>query len=83
MRPLRRAREFRALLGDIDGGAHSLAEVDGAFHDDVLQATDDRRRHRRLTTPGRLVVACSAYEIRHEPWEVMEDLIALGVPRLR
>lgn len=28
MRPLRRAREFRRILGDIDGGAHSAAELD-------------------------------------------------------
>jgi hypothetical protein len=127
MRPLRRAREFRALLVDIGDGAQSLAEVDvrracrefdiapprsqakrrdradrvrytdcewrladgrtlvlevdGAFHDDVLQAIDDRRRNRRLTTPDRIVVSCSAQELRYEAWAVMEDLIALGVPR--
>lgn len=127
LRPLRRARHVRDLLGDLSGGAHSLAEVDlrkacrahgvqpprsqrvrydraghkrytdaewllpdrrelvlevdGAFHDDVEQATLHRRRNRRLTTPNRVVVQCSAWEIRHEPWEVMEDLIALGVPR--
>lgn len=57
-------------------------EVDGAFHDDVVEATEHRRRGRRLARPGRLQVHCSAYEIRHEPWEVMEDLIALGVPRV-
>ena len=28
MRPLRRAREFRRLLCDVDGGAHSVAERD-------------------------------------------------------
>ena len=124
--PLRRAKHIRALLGDVAGGAQSMAEVDlhkscreygvrppdaqrprtdsrgrrrytdaewrladgrvvvlevdGSFHDDVMQATEDRRRNRRLTTPGRTVVQCSAWEMRHEPWEVMEDLMALGVP---
>ena len=124
--PLRRAKHVRELLGDVAGGAHSLAEVDlrkacrahgvrppdsqrprndnrgrrryldaewrladgrvivlevdGRFHDDVMEATDHRRRNRRLTTPDRMVVQCSAWEIRHEAWEVMEDLIALGVP---
>jgi hypothetical protein len=29
----------------------------------------------------RIVVQCSAWEVRHEPWEVLEDLVALGVPR--
>jgi hypothetical protein len=127
MKPLRRAPEFRALLSDLRGGAHSLAEVDlrracrefgvapprgqrprydrkghrrwtdaewdladgsvlvlevdGAFHDDVLQAAADRSRHRKLSSRRRIVVSCSAYELRHEPASVMEDLIALGVPR--
>lgn len=58
-----------------------VLEVDGSFHDDVLEASEHRARNRKLTTTSRLVVQCSAYEIRHEPWEVMEDLIALGVPR--
>lgn len=57
-----------------------VLEIDGGFHDDVIQAMDDRSRNRKLTTPGRIVVSCSAFEIRHQPWEVMEDLIALGVP---
>ncbi len=123
--PLRRAKHVRDLLGDVSGGAHSMAEVDlrkacrtygvrppdsqrprtdsrgrrrytdaewrlpdgrtlvlevdGSFHDDAAQATSDRRRNRQLTTSTRAVVQCSAWEIRHEPWEVMEDLVALGV----
>lgn len=64
----------------IADGRVVVLEVDGAFHDDVEQATLHRRRNRRLTTPDRLVVQCSAWEIRHEPWEVMADLLALGVP---
>lgn len=125
--PLRRARQFRDLLGDVADGAQSLAEVDfrkacrsfglrlptsqrsrldsrgrkrytdcewrledgrevileidGAFHDDVLQATDDRARNRRLSGQGRIVVQCTAWEVRHEPESLIEDLIALGVPR--
>jgi hypothetical protein len=127
LHPLRGARGFRALLGDIGDGAQSLAEVDlrracrrhhvrlpdgqrprrdrrgrrrytdaewrlpdgrtlllevdGAFHDDVLQAAADRARNRKLTSADRFVVSCTAYELRHDPGSVMEDLIALGVPR--
>ena len=57
-----------------------VLEVDGGVHDDPEQATLDRRRNRQLTTATRTVVQCSAWEIRHEPWEVMQDLAALGVP---
>jgi hypothetical protein len=127
LRPLRRARELRALLGDLGSGAQSLAEVDvrhaceefgvrrpqrqrrrrdsrgrvrwtdcewelpggrvlvleidGAFHMEFAHYTDDMRRQRRITSSRRMVVRCSSYEIRHEPAEVMEDLIELGVPR--
>lgn len=126
--PLRRGRQVRQLLDDVEGGAHSMAEVDlrkrcreyglqpprsqkvrydsrgrrrytdaewslpggevlvlevdGAFHDDVEQATAHRRRNRRLSRPGRIVIQCSAWEVRHEPWELMADLVSLGVPRL-
>lgn len=63
-------------------GRTLVLEIDGAFHDDAMQGTLDRRRNRKLTTTTRVVVQCSAWEIRHEPWEVMEDLIALGVPTI-
>lgn len=127
--PLRRAETMRDFLGDLDGGAQSLTEVefvrlcrewqiappdqqrkrrdragrirytdcewkladgrtlvleiDGGFHDDVLQAMADRSRNRKLTTATRSVVQCSAFELRHEPFAVFEDLFALGVPRAR
>lgn len=62
-------------------GRTLVLEVDGAFHDDVVQATVDRARNRKLTTRDRTVISCSAYELRHDPDSVIEDLIALGVPR--
>jgi hypothetical protein len=67
---------------DLPDGTVLVLEIDGAYHDGVIQATLDRRRQRRLTRLTRLVVSCSAYEIRHEPHEVMTDLLALGVARL-
>lgn len=73
----RRYTDAEWLLPD---GRVLVLEVDGAFHDDVMQATQDRVRNRRLTTERRVVVQCSAWEIRHEPWEVIQDLVALGVP---
>lgn len=81
----RRDRAGRQRFTDAEwrlpDGAVLVLEVDGAFHDDVLQGAADRTRHRRLTSRTRLVVSCSAYELRYHPGDVMEDLIALGVPR--
>jgi hypothetical protein len=67
---------------NLPDGRVLVLEVEGAFHDDVLQSSADKSRARKLTTGRRLVVACTAYELRYESASVMEDLIALGVPRL-
>jgi hypothetical protein len=81
----RRDRSGRRRFTDAEWRLHDgrtlVLEVDGAFHDDVLQAADDRARNRKLTALDRVVVSCTAYELRHDPAGVMEDLIALGVPR--
>ena len=65
LRPLRRAKQFRPLLDDIEGGAHSLAEVDvrracreyGVALPRGQRPRFDRRGRRRYTdlrveTPG-------------------------------
>lgn len=57
-----------------------VLEVDGSFHLDVMESMEDHRRARRLTTATRLVVRCSAYELRYEAGQVAADLIALGLP---
>lgn len=75
-------RRYTDAEWTLPGGRTLVLEVDGSFHDDAAQATLDRRRNRQLTTSTRTVVQCSAWEIRHEPWEVMQDLIALGVPTI-
>jgi hypothetical protein len=83
----RRDRSGRRRYTDAEwvlpDGRTLVLEVDGAFHDDVLQAADDRARNRGLTTSTRTVVSCTAYELRYTPGTVVEDLIALGVPRAR
>ena len=66
---------------DLPDGTVLVLEIDGAFHDEARHAMLDRRRQRRLTSRDRLVIACTAYEIRHEPGEVMRDLLALGVTK--
>lgn len=62
------------------GGTTLVLEVDGSFHLDVLESMSDHRRARRITTANRIVVRCSAYEVRFEPSELVADLIALGLP---
>lgn len=66
---------------DLGGGSVLVLEVDGSFHMEVEHWGADKRRNRRLTRPDRTVIGCTAYEVRHEPQEVVRDLIALGVPR--
>lgn len=128
LRPLRRAAMFRTLLGDIAGGAGSLAEVDvsricrrfglpqprrqvrrrgadgrlrytdaewvlpdgtvvvlevdGAFHMAVEHWEDDLARQRGLSGPGRVIVRCTARELRDRPEVVVRDLMALGLSQL-
>ena len=81
----RRDRRGRKRYTDCEwelaDGRVIVLEIDGAFHDDVLQATDDRARNRRLSSDRRTVVQCAAWEVRHEPEQLIEDLVALGVPR--
>jgi len=57
-----------------------VLEVDGSFHMEVEHWEDDLARQRALTTPGRLVVHCTARELRDEPGRVAADLRRLGVP---
>lgn len=66
---------------DLPDGRVLVLEIDGGFHIDVENYTEDVQRHRGLTTDRRIVVRCTTYEVRHEPVGLMRDLIALGVPR--
>ncbi len=90
MRPPDRQRRRADRLGkmrwtdcewDLPDGTVLVLEVDGSFHLEVLQWNADLKRARSLTTRGRTIVRCSAFELRHEPEDVARDLIALGVPR--
>ena len=66
---------------DLPGGTTLVLEVDGAFHLEVMQWGADIKRARALTTRGRVVVRCTAFELRYEMEDVARDLTALGVPR--
>lgn len=70
-------RRWRDAEWDLPDGRVLVLEVDGAFHVDVLQAGDDAKRSRRLTTSRRTVIRCTAYELRNEPDEVASDVAVL------
>lgn len=63
-------------------GRSLVLEVDGGFHMEVEHWEDDIARQRRISGTGRLVVRCTARELRDEPEVVADDLVALGLPRL-
>lgn len=65
---------------ELPGGGVVVLEVEGPAHVEVRQWDADIRRQRRVTARDRIVLRCSARELRDEPAEVALDLIALGVP---
>lgn len=66
---------------DLPDGRVLVLEIDGAFHLDVENYTEDVRRQRGLTTDRRIVIRCTTQEARHDPLPLVADLLALGVPR--
>lgn len=58
-----------------------VLEIDGAFHMDVEHWEDDIARQRGITDPNRLVIRCTAREVRDEADRLGADLRRLGVPR--
>ena len=72
-------RRFTDCEWVLPDGTVLVLEVDGGFHMEVEHWEDDLVRQRRLTTPGRLIVRCTARELRDEPEVVVRDLRALGL----
>ncbi|GAA2136333.1 hypothetical protein GCM10009844_02460 [Nocardioides koreensis] len=64
----------------LSDGRVLVLEVDGSFHMDSQHWEDDLARQRQLSAPDRLMVRCTARELREEPWKVARDLRRLGVP---
>jgi hypothetical protein len=65
---------------DLPDGSVLVLEVDGSFHMEVSNWSADLKRSRSITTRHRIVVRCTAFELRHESSDVARDLMALGVP---
>jgi hypothetical protein len=68
---------------DLPDGRTLVLEVDGGFHMEVEHWSADLKRQRQITTARRTVVRATAFELRHEPQSVVDDLRALGVPKAR
>jgi hypothetical protein len=63
----------------LGAGRVLVLEVDGGFHMEVEHWEDDIVRQRRLTRHDRVLVRCTARELRDEPHLVARDLVALGL----
>ncbi|SDK32258.1 hypothetical protein SAMN05428985_103577 [Nocardioides sp. YR527] len=61
-------------------GRTLVLEVDGGFHMEAEHWEDDLARQRALAATNRIIVRCTARELRDEPERVARDLLALGVP---
>jgi very-short-patch-repair endonuclease len=65
----------------LSDGRILVLEVDGSFHLDVAHWEDDIARQRSLSGGNRIIVRCTARELRDDPASVANDLLRLGVPR--
>ncbi|CAN5583886.1 hypothetical protein BH10ACT10_BH10ACT10_15710 [soil metagenome] len=75
-------RHYTDCEWDLPDGRVLVLEVDGAFHMDVDHWAADMARERELVIGGRIVVRCTARELRDHPTRIVRDLLALGVTRL-
>lgn len=57
-----------------------ILEVDGGFHMEAEHWEEDLARQRALSAGDRLIVRCTARELRDNPGDIARDLRALGVP---
>lgn len=81
----RRDAEGRVRFTDCEwelaDGRVLVLEVDGGFHMEVEHWEDDLARQRALSSTHRVMVRCTARELRDEADRVADDLVRLGVPR--
>ncbi|MGO4256076.1 DUF559 domain-containing protein [Marmoricola sp. RAF53] len=60
-------------------GRTLILEIDGAFHMEVEHWEDDLARQRHLSGQGRIVIRCTARELREHPETVLSDLQRHGL----
>jgi hypothetical protein len=64
---------------DLPDGTVLVLEIDGSFHMEVEHWEDDLARQRRLSSRGRIIVRCTARELRDNPAGVLADLEMHGL----
>lgn len=60
-----------------------VLEVDGSFHLEVGNWWRDMKRERQVVITRSTVLRCSSIELRLDPWDVLRDLMKVGLPRDR
>lgn len=63
------------------GSATVVLEIDGSFHLESETWWQDMKRERELVLAVGKVLRCSTYEIRNHAADLVQDLVAAGVPR--
>jgi hypothetical protein len=63
-------------------GRRVVLEVDGSHHFEVASWQADMLRERAIVIGGAKVLRATSVELRVEPQQVMNDLMAIGVPRV-
>jgi hypothetical protein len=66
---------------EVRGGEVVVLEVDGGQHMDASSWQADIRRERWIVVGRKRVLRATNFEVRHEPGHLVNDLLALGVPR--
>ncbi len=59
-----------------------VLEIDGSFHLETEHWWVDMKRERAIVITGRIVLRCSSLEMRLDPWDIISDLVKIGVPHL-
>jgi len=71
--------DFEWVLPD---GRRIVLEVDGSFHMRFEHWSSDMRRERAVVISGASVLRCTSVELRFSPYDIVTDLLAIGVPPL-
>ena len=76
-------RRYLDCEWELADGRTVVLEVDGSFHLRVGNWWQDMKRERAVVLSRSTVLRCASIELRLEPWVVVADLRAAGIPRIR